>query len=39
MDPIMAALDTLELGTPVAAANLAMFPLLSADDTPGSPDG
>ena len=32
MDPILAALDTLELGTPVTAANLVMFPLLLPEE-------
>ncbi len=33
MDTILATLDTLEIGEPVAAANLTMFPLLLPEDT------
>jgi hypothetical protein len=32
MDPILATLDTLEIGDPVTAANLTMFPLLLKED-------
>ena len=36
MDPIIAALDQLELGTPITAANLTMYPLLlPAESAPG----
>jgi hypothetical protein len=33
MDPITAALDHVEVGTPVIAANLAMYPLLLPEDS------
>jgi hypothetical protein len=32
MDPIIATLDSIEIGTPVTAANLSMFPLLLRED-------
>lgn len=34
MDPILATLDTLEIGDPITAANLTMFPLLLKEDPP-----
>ena len=33
MDPIMAALDSLEVGTPVTVANLTMYPLLLLEES------